>query len=277
MHFSRVRPEGDSSAFVEWYWTTESTDPRPHPKKIIPDGYPECIFHYGDPYRIKLHRRWQKQSPTLLGGQQRKFFFLENTGRSGMFGITWKPAALTHLLGLRQSDFTDRVVSLNQVPGQWKKLIQDLGECRRPEDRIRASEQFIRPRIREIASHPVERSLQLMQETKGAANIATVCGEVGVTERQLQRIFHSHVGLAPKYYARILRFNHIFSLIQEGQVTWSDVVFLSGYYDQSHFIRDFKKFTGEDPTAYPFKDESLTNFFAKKSSQRKLSGLYNAP
>ena len=64
-------------------------------EKIIPDGYPEMIFHYKDPYFIDIEGQWQKQDRYLLAGQIRNHFFLKNSGRSGIFAIKLQPTALT--------------------------------------------------------------------------------------------------------------------------------------------------------------------------------------
>lgn len=273
--FDRVRPQGAFVDFIEWYWTSESEDREPSKKKIIPDGFPEVVFHYGDPYRIKLRDRWQPQGQCLLGGQLRKHFYLENTGRSGMFGITFKPAALSHLFGLQMNRYSHRVVSLSSVPGPWNSLIDEIQRCNAARMRIEKTEAFLSPFLKDISGEPVEKCLKILHQNHGTLTMSNLCSEVHITERQLQRLFGRYVGVSPKYYSRILRFNHIFSLIQGGKVAWADVVFLSGYYDQSHFIRDFKIFTGEDPTAYVFQANNLTNFFAQKATERYLSGLSN--
>lgn len=268
MHFSRVRPTGGSASFVEWYWTTKSDNPAPQRVKIIPDGFPEMVFHYGDPYRIWLKGRWRRQGRFLLGGQLTQHCFLENTGRSEIFGITFKPAALTHLFSLPMKAYAGNVVNLATVPGPWKPLITAVFSRSTQKERIAATELFFKPyHTKFVSDHPVEKCLAIIQQSHGTRAIKAVCEETGVTERQIERLFARYIGLSPKYFARILRFNHIFHLIQKGQVSWADVVHLSGYYDQSHFIRDFKRFTGEDPTAFSFREKSLTNFFAWKSDQ----------
>jgi methylphosphotriester-DNA--protein-cysteine methyltransferase len=72
------------------------------------------------------------------------------------------------------------------------------------------------------------------------------------------------IGLPPKFYARLIRFNYIFSLIQDKKLTWSELASQSGYYDLSHFVKNFQSFTGEDPSSYVFEDENLANFFLLK-------------
>ncbi|MGC4021921.1 MAG: helix-turn-helix domain-containing protein [Cyclobacteriaceae bacterium] len=74
-------------------------------------------------------------------------------------------------------------------------------------------------------------------------------------------MFRTYVGLSPKFYARIIRFNKIFSLIEKNDPQWIDLMNEAGFYDQSHLIRNFKAFTGEDPSAYNFSKKTLANFF----------------
>ena len=112
MPFSSYQPSGPAAAFIESYWLVDDPDATPREQKIIPDGFPEIIFHYGDPYCIQLKSDWQLQSKRLLAGQVKQYFFLKNTGTSGVLGIKCKPAAITALFGLNMSDYTDKVADL---------------------------------------------------------------------------------------------------------------------------------------------------------------------
>ena len=94
--------------------------------------------------------------------------------------------------------------------------------------------------------------------------VAVMATAAGVSERQLERLFKKYIGLSPKYYARIIRFNYIFKLIHLKNTSWAEVVYQSGFYDQSHFIRNFKAFTGEDPSSYYFEEKNMANFFLNK-------------
>jgi methylphosphotriester-DNA--protein-cysteine methyltransferase len=95
-------------------------------------------------------------------------------------------------------------------------------------------------------------------------SIGEIASRTGFTERHIEQLFKKHVGLTPKFLARIVRFNRIFHLISDKQPDWSDIVFQSGFYDQSHFIRNFKAFTGEDPSRYMFSRPDLANFFLRQ-------------
>lgn len=274
MHFERVRPAAELSAYVEWFWGMKSDQQEPEQQKIVPDGFPEMIFHFGDPYRIHLHGRWHRQARALLGGQLKRFFLLENTGATDIFGITFRPAALTHLFGLNMANYADSVVTLRQVPGPWTALTNQLHTCADFDERVKVTAEFLNAYTPQAATQAIDRCLDILFHTHGTASIEQVCRDAGVSERQLQRFCLRYIGLSPKFYARILRFSHLLLLIKEGKTSWSDVVHLSGYYDQSHFIRDFKAFTGEDPTRFRYREKTMTSFFTRKTG-RKLSDLSN--
>jgi methylphosphotriester-DNA--protein-cysteine methyltransferase len=94
--------------------------------------------------------------------------------------------------------------------------------------------------------------------------IEEIINAIGIGERQLERLFRKYVGLSPKFYCRIIRFNYIFQLMQEQSPRLIDLTYDAGFFDQSHFIRNFKAFTGEDPSRYLFDEKNLANFFLKK-------------
>lgn len=75
MHYTQILPDPKLESMIECYWIAESDDPKIRRLKIVPDGFPEIIFHYADPYRIKLGKEWATQSKSLLAGQTSNHFF----------------------------------------------------------------------------------------------------------------------------------------------------------------------------------------------------------
>lgn len=266
MKFHRISPGEGPARAIECYWTVVDTVGAVEQQKIIPDGFTEIIFHFGDPYRIKLSSAWATQPRDLIAGQISKHFFLENTGRSDILGIKMRPAALTHLFGLEMDKLKDKVAHLDKVKSAvpLRQLSKALRASSR-EDRMGILEEFFAANENLIPNdHPSDRAIESIRGTHGLISVGNVALELGVSERYLEKIFRKYVGLSPKFYARIVRFNYIFQLIKDNDPNWADVVFESGYYDQSHFIRNFKAFTGEDPSRYMFREKSLANFFLKK-------------
>lgn len=253
MNFRRVEPLGPAQRAVECYWMVEDTDTTPVKQKIIPDGFTEIIFHYGDHYRINLEDKWEKQATSLLAGQITRHFYLENTGATDIIGIKLKPAAAAHLFGVKMNEITDKVIPFDKL-----KPIKELKD-------IELIDKYFNDLCVDYPhDHIVDTSLAMIFSKHGMISVNDICKELSITDRYLQQLFRKYVGLSPKFFARIIRFGYIFQVIKEKSPDWASVVYEAGYYDQSHFIRNFKAFTGEDPTEYIFAEKSLANFFMKK-------------
>lgn len=269
MIFKRIPPGKGLEKWIECYWIMENDDPQPCTQKILPDGFPEIIFHYGDPYRICLRDTWEQQSRQLLAGQISSHFLLENTGRSGVLGIKAKPAALSHLFQLDMQQYTDKVVDLEQTIGNRLQMLYPDGVERVDHDQwIEACNHTFLQLLQQqdVQTTLVDDVVEMIIARNGMITISDIRERLGVGERQLERLFKKQVGLTPKYFARVIRFSTIFRLIEQGDSGWAGLAYESGYYDQSHFIRNFKAFTGEDPSRYGFDEKNMANFFLKRKS-----------
>lgn len=264
MQFNRIEPPAELKHLVECYWIVKGNDPTPSLQKIIPDGFPEIIFHFGDPYRIELKNEWETQAISLVAGQITKYFFLENTGPSDILGIKLKPTALTQLFGTNMSLLKDEVISFsvfgNKVLNKINQLIREVNDSN---DRIRIINEHLTKLSIQI--NPVEKAIESIFLSNGMLTVTSICEQCEITERQLERHFKKYIGLSPKFYARLIRFSYIFQIAQETKLSWTEVGLESGFYDQPHFIKNFKAFTGEDPSRYFFDEPNLANFFLKKT------------
>jgi AraC-like DNA-binding protein len=267
MFFKRFDPAEELKNIIECYWIIEDDDVSPQQQKIIPDGFIEIIFHYRSPYRINLGGRWEQQSLSLLAGQIRNHFFLENTGTSGIIGVKLKPTALTHLFGLSMYQFTDRVVDILSVPALqslWRQ--EQLSVAQDHEKRIVLLDDLFKEIISEKKYAPTiaEQAIDLIFANHGMMPVSDITHKIGIGERQLENLFKKYVGLSPKFFMRIIRFNYIFKLVQENNQSWSGLAYEASYFDQSHFIRNFRDFTGENPSDYAFDEKNMANFFLQK-------------
>ncbi len=262
MNFRRLDPPNGLRNIIDCYWIAEDNDPTSVLQKIIPDGFPEVIFHFGDPYRINLGSQWERQSASLLAGQITRHFFLENTGRSSMLGLKFRPTALASLFNISMDTITDQVVELSTHSRELAILDTAIRQATDFETRLTLVDNYLQ-KFPATAQTVVEAAVNRIFETCGTISITTLVTELGVSERQLERLFKKFVGMTPKFYARIIRFSHIFQN-NAGKQSWAQLGLETGFYDQSHFIKDFKAFTGEDPSMYFFDDVNLANFFMKK-------------
>lgn len=271
MEFTRINPHPSLTEFIECYWMMYSDNTLPVVEKIIPDGFTELIFNYREVYQSQIGGHWSLQSPNLLAGQLRTFFYLQNTGTTGSVAIKLKPAALTQLFGLSMDQYVDQIEDLDAIPHPALKALTvqitnavDLKHAQQANVIKQLLDNYLISLVQTATANPLKQPLDLIFRLNGIVTVAEMATAANLSERQLERLFKKYIGLSPKYYARIIRFNYIFELIKSKQLTWAEVVYQSGYYDQSHFIRNFKAFTGEDPSSYYFEQKNMANFFLNK-------------
>lgn len=261
MRYDRFQPCESLKDIVKEFWIFEDESQEIQTQKIIPDGYSEIVIQYGDPYEVNLAGSWERQSSLLFSSQIRKFFFLRNSGTSGMIGIKLHPISFYELFGVDISGLTDQIVPLKNVinADPLEKLIMPGVQA---EEKIKHLEHWLISQNK-TTEPMIRNAVDLTLETKGNIAIETLAEVQNVSSRQLERKFKKMIGLPPKFYSRIIRFGTIFKLMESGDESWVRIALQSGYFDQSHFIKNFKEFTGEDPSNYGFDETNLANFFLK--------------
>jgi AraC-like DNA-binding protein len=152
------------------------------------------------------------------------------------------------------SKVTNQVVDLFTL---WGTAAGDLREQLQAAstrvEMLRILERFLLTRITwDWVPHPViSFALDSFQAGKGQRPISEVTDQLGISPKRFIHLFEETVGLTPKMFCRILRFQEVLSLIEKGQrTTWTDLALDCGYFDQAHFIHDFQAFSGLTPQAY---------------------------
>lgn len=182
-------------------------------------------------------------------------FLLEYPSRVHLVGVHFKPWGLSPFAGVPANELRDRWVPVNAVWQQSVDRIRNqVGEAASATETLRILE-------RELRSHLVEapvRGLDLVQYTggwleasHGAVPVGALSDAAGVSSNHLAAQFRAHVGVTPKRVARIYRFARLIASVDTLRpVDWSELALTAGYFDQAHFSKEFKDFTGRTPTEY---------------------------
>ena len=157
-----------------------------------------------------------------------------------------------HLVfGVPMDSLANRVVELDDLFGaDAPRLIERLCEARSWSQRFDILDEVILRRvIAARAPNPlVVRAAHVLRATRGAASIARLARDLECSQRHLIATFREHVGVTPKTYARIVRFDHAVKRLRQADgLRWAEIADASGYYDQAHLIRDFHEFAGQTP------------------------------
>jgi AraC-like DNA-binding protein len=167
----------------------------------------------------------------------------------GLFGIRLYPYALEPLLRVASTELVNNVHSLNPLIHQ--DLIDQISEAADTKERVEKASQYLTRKLMMYKTSSIENVIHRLIETEGQASITELQNITGLSERQFERKFKSVIGFTPKHYSRIIRFQHTKKkFIARPRTTFADLAYQSNYADQSHFIREFKEFSGMSVTDY---------------------------
>jgi len=162
----------------------------------------------------------------------------------------FQPAGFHALFSIPMHELTDKNFDAHAVLGPVvSRLEQLLGECRTFEQRLHVANKFLLRRAIEVRCFDGIAGVAARILLGGDSRIATLADNAGLSIRQLERIFLQQLGVRPKLFARIARFEAALdSKARSAQKSWTDVAHEFGYHDQMHMVHDFEEFTGGTPT-----------------------------
>ncbi|NUY82486.1 helix-turn-helix transcriptional regulator [Flavobacterium sp. MAH-1] len=266
MNYQQYQPSERLSPFVKYLWTLESSsDDAPHSReRVFPDGCIELLFHYGDLFTKFDENGTQILQPrNFIHGQIRNFIELEATGKVGMLSVRFLAAGLHPFVDFDVDTITSKILSVSEAWPDGASLEQKIADCTDNSQRIAIVEEFLVSKLDlEKYDKTVADCVQTISDAGGNISIETLGEKFHVSPRHLERRFLKAVGLSQKVFSRIVRFNQALSLIEQKDFsTFSNVAYDGGFYDQAHFIRDFKDLTGLNPKQYFSENLEMVKFF----------------
>jgi AraC-like DNA-binding protein len=238
---------------VKCYWTLESPkEERPQTQIIVPDGCMEMIFHYGDLYKqYTMNGDSILQPRCFVIGQLTRPLEVEPTGNTGIFSIRFYPEGFLPFATIPIKEMENKAVSLEELFGEeGQKIEHAILNANSASERVSQIETFLLNRFAD--SETIDRVIKATVDTILTANGQLSVGELsknlGMNRRQLERKFSLIIGLSPKQLSRTIRLQTALKLLLNKKFTnLTALAYESEYYDQAHFIKDFKGFTGHTP------------------------------
>jgi AraC-like DNA-binding protein len=265
MNYAEFPPSASLAPFVKCYWMLESDDPGPHEReRIFPDGSIEWIFHYGDLFRKYTgDAHFVIQPRSFFHGQLKRYFELQPTGRIGVFGVRFHPAGLHPFVSFDLSTITDDTLSADQIWPDETTRVELALLYATTEQRVAFADEFLLKKLQpQRVDETVNACVNTLIRASGNISVDSLASGLAIGRRVLERRFSAAVGLSPKLLARIIRFNRALKLIGDNDFSsFTTVAHEGGFYDQAHFIRDFKDFTGLNPKQYFAETPELVRFF----------------
>ena len=190
----------------------------------------------------------------LIMGQFTKRFSSTISGRVDSIGIQFSPTGLYRLFRKPMNGFANTICYLKEFAGWHSSMRNELERAGSPEERMAILEKYLMQNLfleKSGSLETVEQAARLMRDSNAALSLTQLCKETGMSERSMQRYFMNYIGVSPKSFMRIARFNAVTKLIEQDKpVSWQDILAETGYFDPAHFTHDFKSITGKTPSEY---------------------------
>ncbi|MDR0385355.1 MAG: helix-turn-helix domain-containing protein [Prevotellaceae bacterium] len=245
MYYQEHRPDIRLSSLIETYWSATGLTENEKTVKILPDGCVDIIF--------TLDRTAGRVCPDIVGTMTR-FLEVKYSTSVHMFGIRFKPAGITAFTRNPVEEFTDRSVEIAFVETLLDKSFYETPAGNKPVTEIitHIDGYLLRqlPRLY-CPDRRIVRAASLLSLAGGQLSPTDAASKVCLCIRHFERQFKSSVGISPKTFARIARFNKARRLLSA--FPGKDLLTIAvecGYYDHAHLIKDFKMLSGDTPAKF---------------------------
>ncbi len=268
MNYNTISPNTDLSAFVKCYWSLDAPkEINPEKQRIVPDGCMEMIFHYGDLYKQYLDDgSYIIQPKSFVFGQITQPLDIEPTGETGIFAIRFHPEGFTPFTNISIAEMENRAVPLQELFSQdGLHLEKAIFNAFSNEERVKIIESFLLNRLitSETVDNIAKSCVELIVQLNGLLSVDELSEQIKINRRQLERKFSSTIGLSPKQLSKIIRLQTALKMLTNKQFSnLTSVAYESDYYDQAHFIKDFKEFTGMSPKKFYANKLKMSTLFS---------------
>ena len=239
-----IRPRPELRPYVRYYWVLESDTLPSTP--TFPIGCPQIIFHRKEP--LYIPELECAQSRLTISGQVNFPAHISSKGDVDMIVAVFYPHTIGMFIDTPPSVFYNQEISGYDIEYKSLNILADtIFGCPESVDAINFLEKWLINRVKKTGdTDRIEAVVRAVLESpsiglNSLAEIACVC------KKQLERIFRYYVGMNPKEYCCIARFQMAMRMMQLGSHNYADIAYSAGYSDQSHFIRDFRKYSGYSP------------------------------
>lgn len=261
MRYAEHAPGATLASVVRCIWVCEDTAPPGAAQPVVGDGCPELLVHFGAPmFERGDDGRESLQPRALVAGQLTRPLWLRASGNVGVIGVRFHPWAAYRAIRAPLSDLTDRRVALDSLMEGAPELVEAVVACGDDAARVAVAGAFVAHRLEagDTGGDPlVEQCVARLAAARagsgdedGVVSIDTLAREMNVNRRFLERRFAERVGVSPRTLANILRLRRFFDQLDFAGAPLIDAALAAGYYDQSHFAREFRRYAGLTATEF---------------------------
>jgi AraC-like DNA-binding protein len=238
---SRHTPSDDIGFFVKHFWIVSwnLTEEEPYLQNVVPNPCVNLVI--------------ENQRSAIFGPATQKYsYFLQQKGC--VFGAKFKPGGFYPFIKRSVSALREQPLSITSVfdveTQHWEESILTQSDER---SMVEIAERYMRPKLpaQDRRIPMIQRMIERIVEDKEITKVDQICEQFDMNKRTLQRLFDQYVGVSPKWVIKLYRIqNAAETMDHHPNQDWLQLSLDLGYYDQSHFIKDFKSIIGKTPDEY---------------------------
>lgn len=254
MALQTYTPPPPLADYVQMLWAWDNYTP-PHPReRILPAGMMEITLNLSDvPFQIDDGQKHTLKGPMAAGARSTPFI-VDTSQPMSLLSVWFKPGGALPFFGVPGDELHNHHVPLETLWGwQARDLYDQLREARTTPARFRILEQALLRRLCQanVRHRAVHYALDILRTAPHNTSINKIVDTIALSSTRFIHVFREDVGMTPKQFCRVQRFQQALRLIANREAErWVDVALICGYYDQAHFINDFRRFAGITPSAY---------------------------
>ncbi|MES2519714.1 MAG: helix-turn-helix domain-containing protein [Bacteroidota bacterium] len=279
----QIAPTRELLPYIKHYLFLESAGDCIKKLRLFSDGNTGLVLTFRGNLIANIHDNKSLNYPnSFLYGQISEFKDLYLAEKTLIIIVVFQPYGINRLLGISANEIRDGIIASDDIFGwQGSLFYEKLSEQSSLEAKLPILNAFfLELSAKKAISNQtlIHASLSYILKSKGNISINQLVKLTGYTERHIERTFSESIGLSPKKFGNIVKLHNFLSLLKDKskQNNFTNFCYDAGYADQSHLIKEFKKYTGITPTKYLNDTNRLAiNFMEIKSDEFTMSGLYN--
>ncbi len=257
-----IKPRPELKKYVRYYYKLTCDEPTQH--LTFPLGSPQIIFHKKSP--LSIPEFGMTQDRFTISGQVDFPSHIASDGNTDMIVAVFYPYALAHFIDTPLSELRNLEISGFDIgTTTLNRLATHILNCNDNLLCIDLIEQYLLSKLpitQDVNYARLEICLNLLKKSP-STSIDILAEKCCLSPKQLGRVFGNMIGMSPKEYAKIVRFQKTLWMMQKGMIDFTDISYSAGYSDQSHFNREFKRYSGVTPRALLAMQPAYSDLFCQ--------------
>ncbi len=257
MEFQFIKPTGFLGRYIRFFCFMESGASEGNvTERVIPIGNVQMMFHYRDPFVVlNADNTCIKQPRSLVSGLCDSFSDVSTNGATGVVFVSFTPPGACNFFDFALSEVENQSINLLDVyHSEIRKTEEELISAGSIKERVGVIENYLIRRFSPIPEYDellLQKGINYIVEKRGQLNAHAVADALSVSPRTLERKFSQYIGKTTKQLIRLQRFHQVLTSFGKGtNSSMTGFAYDNGYFDQAHFIHDFKKMSGYTPKQF---------------------------